>query len=299
MTPVLELDRNEAAERSDEAVRTLEAGGLILLPRLGFALGPGEASLFDPARFDGDWARGRVKNLSYDPETGRLAAKGLDGAARERLPSMMARYADQARALLTDLAPGYAPRLQRRRTSFRPGAVDVRAISPRKDDRRLHVDAFPASPVQGRRILRVFTNADPSGRPRVWNVGEPFEAYAARFLPRVGRPAPAAALALQALGLTRGRRSPYDHTMLRLHDLAKLDADYAAAAPRREIAFPAGATWVVFTDAVPHAALSGRFALEQTFLLPVEAMAAPERSPLKVLERLTGRLLAGTKPEST
>lgn len=292
MAEVLELERSGAAGRSDEAVRVLEAGGVVVLAHFGFALLPGEAALFDQALFGETWARGRTKNLSYDPETGRLAAKGLDGPARGLLSRMMARYADQAAALLADLAPGYAPQLQRKRTSFRPGAVDVRAISPRKDDRRLHVDAFPANPVQGRRILRVFANADPEGRPRVWNVGEPFEAYAARFLARVGRPAPGAALALQALGLTRGRRSPYDHAMLRLHDLAKLDADYAASAPRRQITFPAGVAWVVFTDAVPHAALSGRFALEQTFLLPVEAMAAPERSPLKVLERLTGRALA-------
>jgi hypothetical protein len=31
--------------------------------------------------------------------------------------------------------------------------------------------------------------------------------------------------------------------------------------------------------------------LEQTFYLPVSAMAAPEASPLKILERLTGRAL--------
>lgn len=292
MIPVLELERDEAAGRSEAAVRTLEAGGLVLLPRFGFALAPGEADLFDPALYDGAFTRGRAKSLSYDPRVRRLAAEGLAAPERARLAAMMARYADQASALLADLASRYAPHLQRKRASFRPGAVDVRAISPRKDDRRLHVDAFPANPVQGRRILRVFTNADPQGQARTWAVGEPFEAHAARFLPRLGAPTPGAAVALQALGLTRGRRSPYDHAMLRLHDLAKLDADYCAHAPRRRIAFAPGATWAVFTDAVPHAALSGRFAFEQTFLLPVEAMAEPGRSPLRVLERLTGRALA-------
>jgi len=58
------------------------------------------------------------------------------------------------------------------------------------------------------------------------------------------------------------------------------------------VAFPAGATWLCFTDQVLHAALSGHSALEQTFHLPVDAMARPERSPLRVLERLTGRVLA-------
>ena len=76
--------------------------------------------------------------------------------------------------------------------------------------------------------------------------------------------------------------------MLALHDLAKLDDDYQRTAPRREAAYPSGASWVVFTDAALHAAMGGQHALEQTFLLPVEAMADPDASPLRTLERLTG-----------
>ena len=79
--------------------------------------------------------------------------------------------------------------------------------------------------------------------------------------------------------------------MLALHDLAKLDDDYQRTAPRREAAYTSGASWVVFTDAALHAAMGGQHALEQTFLLPVEAMADPDGSPLRTLERLTGRRL--------
>jgi hypothetical protein len=46
-----------------------------------------------------------------------------------------------------------------------------------------------------------------------------------------------------------------------------------------------------FTDQTMHAAMSGQFCLEQTFHLPVEAQNFPNRAPLKVLERLTGRAL--------
>jgi hypothetical protein len=46
-----------------------------------------------------------------------------------------------------------------------------------------------------------------------------------------------------------------------------------------------------FTDQAMHAALKGQFCLEQTFHLPIGALAHPERSPLKVLERMTGRAL--------
>ena len=55
--------------------------------------------------------------------------------------------------------------------------------------------------------------------------------------------------------------------------------------------FPAGATWFCFTDQALHAALEGAYCLEQTFELRVDQMAAPEKSPLKVLERLKGHAL--------
>jgi hypothetical protein len=42
---------------------------------------------------------------------------------------------------------------------------------------------------------------------------------------------------------------------------------------------------------VSHAAMAGQYQLEQTFLLPVDAMLDGERSPLRVLERLKERAL--------
>ena len=41
-----------------------------------------------------------------------------------------------------------------------------------------------------------------------------------------------------------------------------------------------------------HTALSGQFALEQTYIVPTHALLAPEKSPLRVLEALCGRSLA-------
>jgi hypothetical protein len=79
--------------------------------------------------------------------------------------------------------------------------------------------------------------------------------------------------------------------MLQLHDQSKEDDAYQAVAPHWDVSFPPGATWMVFTDGVVHAALGGRYAFEQTFYLPVASMEAPEASPLKTLERLTGKTL--------
>jgi 3-deoxy-D-manno-oct-2-ulosonic acid (Kdo) hydroxylase len=79
--------------------------------------------------------------------------------------------------------------------------------------------------------------------------------------------------------------------MLGLHDAGKLDAAYQADSPKADVSFPAGTTWLCFTDQVLHAALAGHCALEQTFHVPVSALAHPRQAPLRVLELLTGRAL--------
>jgi hypothetical protein len=48
---------------------------------------------------------------------------------------------------------------------------------------------------------------------------------------------------------------------------------------------------MVYTDTVPHAVLTGQYALEQTFLVAPEAMVAPANSPLAVLESMAGAQL--------
>ncbi len=130
---------------------------------------------------------------------------------------------------------------------------------------------------------------NPRGEPRVWRVGEPFEWFARRFITRVGRPFPGLATLFSALRITRGRRSDYDFIMLRLHDLAKLDEGYQRTAPQLTIPLPPHSTWLVYSDQVLHAATAGQYILEQTFHLPFCAMLDESRSPVRVLERLTGR----------
>jgi hypothetical protein len=49
---------------------------------------------------------------------------------------------------------------------------------------------------------------------------------------------------------------------------------------------------MVLTDTVPHAVLSGQFALEQTYIIPTDALVAPDRSPIRVLEAMCGVALA-------
>jgi 3-deoxy-D-manno-oct-2-ulosonic acid (Kdo) hydroxylase len=270
----------------DAFSRGLEAGDLLFLPSLRFAVEPHEAALFTPAIL------GSSKNASFDPRTGRLGGTTASGGEAETLRGFISRFSDAAASLLNQLLPAYRGQLTRARASFRPAEIAGRASSWRKDDTRLHVDSFPATPSGGRRILRVFSNVNPDGRARSWRVGDDFARTAERFAPSLRLPLPGSGHLLAMLRVTRTPRSAYDALMLQLHDRMKADDEFQATSPQTAIDFPAGSTWLAFTDAVSHAATAGQYQLEQTFMLPVEAMGEPARSPLRILERLKGRLLA-------
>ena len=110
-----------------------------------------------------------------------------------------------------------------------------------------------------------------------WRVGERFENVAPPFL-AAAQPAeldgehahvsaardPLGALALRSY-------------MLQLHDRMKEDEDYQRHGEQVSHAFPPGSTWIVFTDQVPHAAMSGIHQLEQTFYVPVECLRTVQR----------------------
>jgi hypothetical protein len=276
-----------STEMQHQPAQAIESGQLLFFPKLSFPLTSKEQLLLSP-----DFMDKTVKNISYDAFTDRL--KGACGREDElkAIKTMISRFFKHACALVSHVLPNYREALEPMRTSFRPAQVSHRKLSYRKDDRRLHVDAFPATPNQGKRLLRVFSNINPHGEHRVWRIGEPFETVARRFLPAISSPFPGSHELLYRLKMTKSRRTEYDHLMLQLHDRMKKDDHYQQKAGQIKQMFPPHTTWIVQTDQVSHAAMSGQYLLEQTFYLPVDAMLDPERSPLKILERLTGRILA-------
>ncbi|MGH6883331.1 MAG: Kdo hydroxylase family protein [Hypericibacter sp.] len=268
------------------ATEALEAGQILYFPALAFTIEPEER------RFLADGWSAAVKNISFDPARGTLGGTKAEGEDAAGLTRLMSRYAQASQKLIEAVIPNYRGQIEMARTSFRPVEIAGRTSSPRHDDTKLHVDAFPSRPTAGRRILRVFSNIDPNGQARQWRVGAPFASTARQFYQRLPRPVPGSALAHAMLGLTKGRRRDYDHYMLKLHDAMKRDVSYQQDSGVEAIAFPAGSSWIVFTDQVAHAATAGRHALEQTFHLDPAQMKHPERSPLRVLEDLAGRRLA-------
>jgi hypothetical protein len=263
------------------AVEALEGGKVLFFPRLAFTLDNAEKRFLSPETADA-----RAKNVSFDPKSGTV--KGAAGSAADisAIMAMMRRYYQHARGLVENLLPHYAEALEPGRTSFRPVEVRGREISARKDDTRLHIDAFPSAPTGGRRILRVFTNVNTTGQGRHWRLGAPFEDVARTFVARLPKQKPGSAWLLKAANLTKDYRTAYDHMMLNLHDTMKADDEYQARVMRNEFHFPPGSTWIVFTDMTSHAAMGGQHLFEQTFYLPVSAMENEAKAPLRVLERL-------------
>lgn len=285
VNPILELPYNSFAPQANnvaqrEYLSHLEHGGILFLPNLGFEFAPSEMQFLSP-----DWSDGKSKNIYL--RGNERVIKGAKGNAEElaAMSALIDRYSQSATDLITHLLPSYMPHAKPANTSLRCVEAAGRKTSWRKDDRRLHADAFPSKPTHGERILRVFTNVNPHNKPRVWNVGEPFADMAARFLAKVPRYNRLQATLIHALGITKSLRGEYDHTMLHLHDLAKADADYQANAPQMRFEFPANSTWVVYSDLVLHAVLSGQHMMEQTFHLPPQNLTYPEASPKSRIEQ--------------
>ena len=284
---LVELDLADwsAAVPNEAWIAALEAGKVLYFPRLAFELLDGEDALLTPALLSPD-----VRNISLDAN-GQI--KGVVGGAdvQRAAAAMVGRFRAQAQQLVQGLRPHYTEALRYAPTSYRPAQVESRVQSWRADDRRMHVDSFPSRPNYGERILRVFTNANPHGKPRVWRVGEPFEDVAGRFLPRAKPYSRWQAKVLHKLHVTKSLRSEYDHLMLQLHDNMKSDLDYQKNAPQQTMPFPPGSVWVCFSDQTSHAVESGQYMLEQTLHLPASRQYNPDASPLAILRRLTGRSL--------
>jgi hypothetical protein len=295
----------EALRRADAGQKrawcaALEAGGILYFPETPVPLSAEDkAFLLGQQQTDSSLH----KNIAYKPAVDVLTGlngKTGDSAAAERLRGVMRWYSDTVAAFLSELLEPYAGKMRRDYASFRPQEEQNRDLPLRKRNDLLHTDAFPTRPTHGARILRFFNNIHPE-RTRDWVVSEAFKELAPRFAPGqiapkpdsgVGRAAKGAARALGLGGaLPAVKRTPYDDFMMRFHNFLKENEGWQRDAVKQPFQFPAGASWMVFTDTVPHAVLAGQYALEQTFLVERSAQVAPEHAPLTVLEGIAGAAL--------
>jgi len=278
-------DWSQADAREDWA-EALEDGKVLHFPHIGFQPTEAERAVLSPALL----AKG-VRNISLGMDDRLKGVVSGDEQTEQTVFGLVSRFRQQAQTFIDTLFPRYRGHLRMAPVSLRPMQVEDRAQSWRADDKRLHVDAFPSRPNRGERILRVFTNLNPDGQPRVWRVGESFEDVARHFMPRLKPYVAWQARALHAIGVTKSLRTEYDHLMLQLHDAMKADMDYQRTSPQITVPFQPGAVWVCFSDQATHAVMSGQYMMELTAHLDPQYQYWPERSPLGVLQRLTGHSL--------
>lgn len=240
------------------------------------------------------------KNVAYRPAEDRLTGLAKSDASEAgRLRAILREYSEESARFVFSLLSPYKDGLRRDFASYRPVEERGRPARLRARNDLPHVDAFPTRPTNGDRILRVFTNLNPA-QNRVWLTSETFDVVARRYAQKIGLPkrrgATFASRALGAfakkLGLPGAHRSPYDHFMHRCHNFMKENEEFRAACTTERWDFPPDSTWMVYTDMVSHAVLEGQFAMEQTFIVSRKVMVLPEKSPIAILEELTGYPLA-------
>lgn len=280
---------------------SLEAGGILYFPETPIPLPEDDIQFLLGQHQSGSRLH---KNISYKPEIDRLSGvdkKSTPGAVVDQLHSVMRRYSAGVEKFLSDFLAPYQNRWHLDYASYRPIEEKGRDLPLRRRNDLLHVDAFPTRPTRGWRILRFFHNIHPE-RTRDWAVGEPFSRIVGSFAPgKLAVPRPVGALARTArqIAVAAGmgrlvpqwKRTPYDEFMMQLHNAMKEDALFQETCVREFVQFAPGSSWMVYTETVPHAALAGQYALEQTLLVDPAAMVTPESVPLAVLEHLAGARL--------
>jgi hypothetical protein len=291
------LDSREQALKHCER---LEKGDILLLKH-SLLLPPESerAFLFTVRQTDSRYH----KNIAYRRNQDRLSGFSGSDADAGRLRRALRAYSQRAEQLVTELVAPYARLWQCDFTSFRPVEEGGRLLPLKARNDLLHVDSFPTRPTNGNRILRVFTNINPT-RSRVWLTAEAFEVQAKRMATSAGLSDFAAQACspwhhlrrrltrmANSIGIPLQEGSPYDRFMHKFHHYLKANRDFQENGPKWQCEFPPGSSWIVFTDAVPHAVLSGQFALEQTFIVSRAALLVPEKAPVHILEELCGTSL--------
>lgn len=295
---VVENREWDLSENRFKYCKELERGNILFFPDIPFPF-PQEEINFLLEQKQGKSA-GR-KNIAYKPQLDKITNHDpTNPEAAKRIHQILRGFSQRVTEFLQLLLPFYSDKWKHDYASFRPFQEKGRNLRVRARNDLLHVDSFPTRPLHGARILRFFTNINPTENRR-WITSQPFSQLAEQFGgSAVSFPKSIGNSRREELGRKLKRflhrrgfriplRSPYDQFMLRLHNFLKENEDFQKNCPKDSWDFPPRSCWAVFTDQVSHAALSGQYALEQTFIVPPKALLFPEEAPVAILERLSGR----------
>jgi hypothetical protein len=276
----------------------LEAGNVLFFPSTPFAFPEESKEFLRHINFAGGSLH---KNVAYRPASDRVTGVEMEASKAERLRTILRDYSRAVVRFTAEVLPQYAADWKLDYASFRPLEEENRDLPVNKRNDLIHTDAFPSRPTNGDLIMRVFTNIHPS-KTRNWIITDPFGAIAERYARDAGletitqsansssgRLLNHTAQFLKKAGLPVVPRSPYDRFMLHFHEYLKRNDQFQKNTPKYPFNFPPNATWITFTDMVPHSVLSGQHALEQTFIIARRSMANPANAPVAILERICGK----------
>ena len=247
----------------------------------------------------------RLKNISYHPEADRV--RGLDEADTElaaRVKRILVEVSDNIADFLTKNAPRLVENWTVGTCSFRPIEEHGRKLDAHASNELVHIDAGAYGATNGDRILRFFINVNPD-EDRVWatkgNFPELFQSHGKRAQLGYANAgddymtkgpldhARTGLVNMLATGIPVLKvldSSPYDRVMRKFHNYMK-DTPSFQNEPQghEEFRFPPLSAWMVFTDMVSHACLSGQHAFVHTSIVPLSNCRLPEMAPLNILRQ--------------
>lgn len=299
---MLDTFDNERLQRlqPDELSDALERGSIAYFPQSPVAL---------PAEDDLEFFRQELprrlkrKNISYHPETGDT--RGLDSADAEmveRVNRVLKQTSDDIAAFLAGAAPRLTDNWTVGTCSFRPMQERGRDLSAHASNELIHVDAGAYGATNGDRILRFFINVNPR-EDRVWATKGSFPELFLEHGARAGLGYSNAGsdylskgpldhlrsgvinLAAKAVPVLKVLdSSPYDRAMRKFHNYMKdTPAFQQQQQGHQEFRFPPFCAWMVYTDMVSHACLSGQYAFVHTSLVRLQNCHLPEMAPINIL----------------
>ena len=299
MLDTFDTDRLQQMQ-PDDISDSLESGSIVFFP---------ESPVQIPSAEDLAFIRQelpellRLKNVSYHPEAGRV--RGLDEAdpeMAERVKRILVDVSDNIAGFLAKKAPRLVDNWTVGTCSFRPIEEQGRKLDAHASNELVHIDAGAYGATNGDRILRFFINVNPT-EDRVWvtkgSFPELFQDHGERA--RLGyadagkdylikgpvdhaRTGLINLLATAAPVLKVLDSSPYDRAMRKFHNYMKdTPAFQQEMQGHEEFRFPPFSAWMVFTDMVSHACLSGQHAFIHTSLVRLENCHLPEMAPINIM----------------
>lgn len=243
----------------------------------------------------------KSKNVSYHPEADRVTGLDDNSPIGNLACKVLKNHRSRVTDFLNTVMPTLSGNMNAGTCSFRPLQEKGRNLKPHASNELVHIDAGAYGATNGDRILRFFVNVNPT-TDRVWRSKGAFP----DLFDRYGRAAGlydglSPTLARGAMGRLRTSllhgianiglplapmldSSPYDRVMRKFHNFMKDTPEFQKSEDGDLIIrFEPFSAWMVLTDMVSHASVSGQHALIYTGLLPLADCRLPELAPFNIL----------------